>query len=242
MHKRVSLFLLLLAAIAFSVWASDPWKDKPFTEWTMDEVRRILSDSPWARSAKVDAPWIKGEPHFLYGVPPSCSGRPDWENPSQRPSVLGPMTQSIVVFQVNWESARTMREARIRLAVLCKELDPEDAEEELDREISGYVMTVSAPDMRPFDGLEEDAIAANTYLLLKKSKRKIAPSRVIVGRGMDRQTVFTLTFEFPRTTESGEATISDDEKDVEFVTGAGKVAVKTKFSVSKMVSRNGTDL
>ena len=50
----VSLTALLLAV---SLWADDPWKSKPYTDWSEEVARKILNDSPWAKGTKVDATW-----------------------------------------------------------------------------------------------------------------------------------------------------------------------------------------
>lgn len=53
---------LFLAVTFFSVaalaWAGDtPWKDKPYDQWDQKDVTKILSDSPWAKTVRVDSTW-----------------------------------------------------------------------------------------------------------------------------------------------------------------------------------------
>lgn len=243
MNRRVALWWAC-ALMAVAAWAGDPWKDKPPAQWTMEDVQKILSDSPWVKTDFVDAPWIKGDPHYVYTMPPSCPGRPSFETPSRRPPGwnVAPLTSSVVGYQVTWNSARTVRAARFRLSVLCDQADPEDEEEALEREPDEYLLSVQSPDMRPFEGMDEEAFTSNTYLLLKKTKTKVAASNVRIGYGPDRRAVFLLVFTFPKTTDSGQPTLGPEEKEIEFVCQAGKVAIKVKFQPSKMITGNGLDL
>jgi hypothetical protein len=232
---------ILLVGVA---WAGDPWKDKPPAEWTMEDVQKILSDSPWVKTDFVDAPWIKGDPHYVYSMPPGCPGRPSFEAPHRKPPGwnVAPMTTSVVGYQVTWNSARTVRAARFRLNVLCDQADPEDEEEALEREPDDYLLSVQSADMRPFEGMDEEALTNSTYLLLKKTKTRVQPSGVRIAHGPDRRAVFLLVFAFPKNTDSGQPTLSPDEKEIEFVCQAGKVVIKTKFQLSKMAANSGLDL
>ena len=240
--RLLSLFTFLLLALA--LYAGDPWKDKPYTDWTMEDIQKILSDSPWVKTDWVDAPWIRGEPHYIFTMPPSCPGRPEFGGPRTQPPGLNltPMTQSTVGYQVTWNSARTVRAARVRLAVLCQQADPDEGEDALEREPEEYILSIQSPDMRPFEGLDEEALEANAYLLLKKSKAKLSPGKVRIGHGADRRSVYMLVFSFPKTTESGAPTIPPDEKEMEFICQAGKTTIKVRFQPPKMIARQGLDL
>ena len=50
-------FLLGAAAtplMAGRPWGKDFWETKPFSEWSDEEVDRMLTDSPWAKSMSVN--------------------------------------------------------------------------------------------------------------------------------------------------------------------------------------------
>lgn len=50
MKSKVILSGTLLVLLGSSVvWAGDPWKDKPWTDWTEKEAKKILEKSPWAK-------------------------------------------------------------------------------------------------------------------------------------------------------------------------------------------------
>lgn len=242
MRKTIAAFLAILLCVP-PVFAGDPWKDKAYTEWTLEDVQRILSDSPWVKGIPVDAPWIKGQPHFLQGMQAGCGGRPDLNKPMQPPPqwAIGTPTQSVVSFQVSWDSAKTVRAAKLRLAVLCGRTDNDQIADLAEQEQENFMVTVSSPDMTPFDGLSEEQLIANTYLMSKKNKKQMVPTEVRISQGFDRKTVFRLTFQFAKKTESGEPFITPDEKEIELVCSAGKIVVKARFQPPKMITKNGID-
>lgn len=242
MRAFASGLLVVLLAVG-SAHARDPWKEKPPAEWTLEEVRQVLAESPWVRNVLVPAPWMKGDAQYLQSLPPNCTGRPDMDRDMKPPAgIVAGMTQSVVVYKITWQNARSVRGARIRLAVLCKQVEPDDAEEEMQREFDEYVITMQSPDMRPFDGMDEETLQKNTYLMPKSTKQRIQPSRVMIRHGADRQTVFSLAFIFPKATDAGEPVLPKDEKEIEFGTQAGKTMIKAKFQPPKMIDTKGSDL
>ncbi len=54
---------------AIVLLAADSWQKKPYTEWSDKEVRKILNDSPWARTMDI----MIGAPRSSQGLPPSSS-------------------------------------------------------------------------------------------------------------------------------------------------------------------------
>jgi hypothetical protein len=245
MRKEI-VVSLSTAVLAAATWAAtgEPWKEKEYKQWTMEEAQKILNDSPWVHTANVDAAWIKGQPQYLSPLPETCTGRPDMNRPMRTPPQwnLGTMTQSVVAYQIAWRSSRTMRAAQFRLRVLCGRAEEEQGDDALEQDPEQYIITVSSPDMSPFDGMPEEALLQNTYLMLKKNKQRVSPEKVVIGHLMDQRTVFRLTFTFPKRTDSGEPLVAPDEKEIEFVAQAGKIAVKTKFQPQKMAAKSGMDL
>jgi hypothetical protein len=238
------LGVLALATIALTAWAAtDPWKDKDYKSWTQEDVQKILNESPWVKMVEMGAPWLKGPVHFLTPLPTDCNGRPDMNKNDRTPAswAMG-NNESIVIFQVTWQSSRTVRAAKFREAVLCGRADEERGDDLLDREQDDYVITVHAPDMTPFDSMEEEVLIKTSYLMAKKTQKKISPESVQIGRYGRGKSVYLLTYKFPKKFENGEPFISADEKEIEFSSQAGKFNLKTKFQPPKMAAKNGLDL
>jgi hypothetical protein len=48
--QQISIFG---AVCALTLFASDAWRTKDYTQWTSEEVYKVLNDSPWAKQVKV---------------------------------------------------------------------------------------------------------------------------------------------------------------------------------------------
>ncbi|HKT50156.1 MAG TPA: hypothetical protein VJV96_07645 [Candidatus Angelobacter sp.] len=238
----VLLSLAIVALIASAWAASDPWRDKDYKSWTQEEVQKILWESPWVKMVEVSAPWLKGRTQYLMPMAVDCDGRPDMSHNDRTPTswALG-NNDSIVIYQVTWQSARTVRAAKLREALLCGRGNAERGDEMLQDQPDDYIITVHSPDMTPFKGMDEDALIKATTLAPKKGK-KINPEAVSIQSYNSGGMPYMLTFKFPRKTDSGEPLIAKDEKEVEFVTQEGKFTLKTKFQLQKMMVKDGPDL
>lgn len=47
--KTIARSLLTILLSAAFLWAGDPWKEKPYTEWTERDIAKVNQDSPWAK-------------------------------------------------------------------------------------------------------------------------------------------------------------------------------------------------
>jgi hypothetical protein len=243
MGRWVCVWLAALLA-ACALWAGDPWKDKEPKDWTLEDVKRILTDSPWVRNQDVSADWIHGGSSYLQMTTGSCEGQPDLSKPPRTPGqwYTGTPRVPVVAFEIFWQSARIIRTARHHLQLLCGSASGSPADEELLPEIGSYIVLVQAPNMAPFEGLSEGELRQSAWLTPKKLGRKVSPVRIQITTGRDRKTVYRLEFHFPKKTESGEPIIAADEKEVEFACQGGKLTLKTKFQPQRMVGRAGADL
>ncbi len=111
--RFVTILWLCLATAAL---AGDFWKEKPYQQWTKEEVRRVLTDSPWAQpyaffsGAASPASREGGLPSISSGERsegiPTGGGFGDTSRASgSRPE--GPTASYLVV----WSSAATVRKA-----------------------------------------------------------------------------------------------------------------------------------
>lgn len=56
--KKLFLIAAVFSAATLAWTANDtPWKDKPYDQWDPKDVQKILGDSPWARTVRVDTSW-----------------------------------------------------------------------------------------------------------------------------------------------------------------------------------------
>jgi hypothetical protein len=54
--------LLLAAALAAALYAADPWKEKPASEWSDKDVQRVLSSSPWSKQVTAEFDFARMTP------------------------------------------------------------------------------------------------------------------------------------------------------------------------------------
>src|SRR5260370_40531564 len=74
MSKRILGLLTCLLFVALA-YAGDVWKDKPYKQWEEKDVRKILMDSPWVKTARADANWRKsGGGGDVAARPPQSQG------------------------------------------------------------------------------------------------------------------------------------------------------------------------
>ena len=107
MKIKVILSTMLLVLLgAGVVWAGDPWKEKPYTEWSEKECRKLLQDSPWAK-------------HYTdVGVIIELAG-PGQIDSIERVRESNPN----MVYQVRFLSALPIRQAMVRLQQINADYD-----------------------------------------------------------------------------------------------------------------------
>jgi hypothetical protein len=257
---------LILAAL---IWgANDPWKTKPFAQWDANDLHKVMNDSPWAKLVQIPATWKSTD--AVGEVPdPRGSRNPTGSSPSPGSaspgggrgpssgggamgggggaiaggdSTVGSTDAPLASFEVGWSSSRTFRAAAARSLVLGNQISEEDAEKRVLEGVKSYQVAVVGRDMHPFQGLDENTLKASTFLMGKKSKQKVSPDSVHIEVGADGTTVQAVTFSFPKTSSTGQATLSTEEKGVEFSTTVTRVNIKASFDISKMEDKEGRDL
>ncbi len=230
------LFLLALVALA---WAGgDPWKVKPYQQWDANDIKKIFMDSPWCKTVQIDATWKTGSKYEMSddGGMALKTGQGS-AGAGDDPSARGKAT-----FVVRWASARTIREAGYRNAVLEGQMKPEDAEKQLAQPLAVYQVFVGGRDMTPFDSTDETTLQATTFISGKKAKQEILPLKVAIQRGPDGKKITGVVFVFPEKTSNGEPTVGPDEKYLDFVCSPAKARIRTTFELAKMEDVQGRDL
>ncbi len=161
------------------------------------------------------------------------------------PTDLGggaPQSTALVLnLTVGWFSSRTIREATARKRELLG-TSIEEARKDLAKQSDNYEIVVLGPNLTGFAKEGAESLKAHTYLLPKRSKEKIVPSKVTLQMGADGFRPIAILFEFSRKTTTGEPTIGARESGIDFVIQVEKVRVKVSFDISKMVDKKGTDL
>jgi len=237
--RRFNPLLLLLLATALSLSAGDPWKQKPYTTWTFQEVDKILNDSPWARP--MQTAYEERKPEIAIDTRSErrqeVSGTRVTTTQVDVPVVRNTVrvyTTMVTHAVVEWGSAVTARQARLREQQILAGEDPPApdgaAAPPLDYHlvyVRGNCLPMSVP---PHDLLKL------AYLETKRSKKRIFPMQVERSRTQ-------LGFFFDRQ-RGGEPTIPLDEEKVRFFLPAPEPcpAFNVEFDLRKMMRDGKPDL
>ena len=136
---------------------------------------------------------------------------------------------------VSWRSALAFRQAVAKAKFGAEAGTSADAKKMVDEEPPSYLITISGLSGRALHGGDKmkESLMQNTSLLVK-GKDPIQATDVQTGGNEQRP---VLIFVFPKT-----APITLDDKDVEFSTKLGPIAVKQKFHLKDMVLNGKLDL
>jgi hypothetical protein len=145
-------------------------------------------------------------------------------------------------FYVYWASSRVMRAASARKAILHGEKKDVDVGKYASVPQDEIQVLIQSEDMAPFTRKDEKFFQANAFLQPKKSKQRISSTHVRYERDAKGILVTSALFFFPRRTASGDPTIANDEKNVEFTCNMDGTSLRVNFEPQKMVDQAGPDL
>jgi hypothetical protein len=223
----VVLFAVLIPTLWPALLAGDGWRRKPPEQWTEEDAREVLTDSPWAKRVKV-----------RYLESPGRSGSStQWPVPGRNPGgttppIGGPpvgggggpggvRTASEIV--VRWQSAPAVRLAFSKLGID----DPPGLQRAGDAHvIAALAVPEMGPDMRDADDSSLLNRLRDGARLLVGNKRSVIPERVRVAQTTEGLMVF---FIFPK----NELGPLPDEK-LKLVARIGSAQISADFKPGNM--------
>ena len=230
MRQAVSGVLVCWLVAGAALMAADFWEEKEFTSWSDKEVRKMLTDSPWAKRVNIVMGALQPEASGRYHAAPDPFGfggvgAPPLPGEADARQFAGIRRTTVTVL---WINALPVRQAVVRAVVGRDAPIPPDGREFLAEEDPFYtVAVVGLPPPFALLGRMIDAVKAET-MLKRRDRPPVAPERIVLERD-DDQSIRAL-FQFPRT-----AAITPAERDVEFVTRLGPVTdIKKKFRLRDM--------
>ena len=244
------ILVIIIFAVVTVLWAGEPWKQKPYTEWSVEDVDKVLEDSPWAKSGSItlsmhnkkrwrtetrtQAVYIEGQLEYL-----------TYE-------VRVPYDEAILVnvlpFVVRWASSLTVRQAELRWRVLVAgSMKQEQASWLLQSTPKHFGISVTEYSAARTNNkslfwpwpLDRDVMMKSAYLELKEGRKKIYPVQTVASKTSGG--IPSAMFFFPRELE-GEPVINSKEKEVEFHWKSPSKKIKTTFDLRKMVRDGKPDL
>ena len=224
--------LCVFPACAVLLLAADPsWKNKPVTNWTLEDARQILTDSPWARNVtavltrRLNEDEIRensGNMGQAHGIGIDGVGEKQVRPKLDIPTILtkvytAPPAESVQVL-VRWETALPVRTAELKAG----EIAPPTLEGD------GYRIAVyGIPGTLPKgDPMKLGAPFKQAADLRRAGKKDVKASRVEV---FQREDGLVVVFLFPLSAE-----ISRKDEMVEFHAQIGRIVVRQSFDTHEM--------
>jgi hypothetical protein len=212
------------------------WNEKPPAEWTRDEIRRLLNQSPWARQSTL---MIAGAPggalaDLSRGAPGSGTNTQAAGRATPIGGGAGMSSPPEIRVLVRWESAAPVREAARRPA-------PPEASEFYIVSISGLPSVGHGPEeagagpepSEPSRVVEEQL--KETTVLLRKKKDPLRPARVTV---VDQPGSRPALLFFPRDPQP----IVPEDKVVTLACDIGPARLSVRFPLKDMLYRGKLEL
>jgi hypothetical protein len=225
---------LLLAAAAFVLAAVEPsWKTKPVPDWTVDDARRILTNSPWAKTVRANIVGLQtedqrreggnmGQEHGI-GFDGLADDRPRARIPRSLVEIVAPEKSApprsrFLTLQIRWERALPIRVAEMKAGVVEPPTIGDD----------GYLVSVYGV---PASRAKGDPASLGEPLkrlaaLKREDKPDVRPTRVEV---FERQDGLVVVYLFPLSAE-----ITRNDHRVEFDAQIGRVGIAQSFNVDEM--------
>jgi hypothetical protein len=238
MYRTVLLSAALIAVTGLTL-GEDFWIKKDFLQWTDEEVRKLMTNSPWAKDVTVSAP------AGLVGVQrPAASpngtdveggggGRGRGRGGSAGGNEGAGPQEAIITMNMSFRSALPFRKALVKSRLGSATDLPPEAREMLNREQQDYVIVVSGIPTRIAQIARDPANLSRSTLKVGK-KAPVSPRNV---DAQGRTQSVELIFSFPRTDP---ATLED--KEIEVSLKLGELELKRKFALKDMVYNGKLEL
>ncbi len=238
---------LLAGFFAFSLClaAADFWQSKPAAQWSDKDVQKMMSNSPWARpfSMSTSGPTPPslggaagnsiaddtGAPQPISAGGGGRGGRSSRGAASADAPSAGSGGGAPITIVARWQSALPVKQAFARLQYGAQAGTSEEAKEAIQREEASYLIVLSGT-LTPF--LHGDAQTLKQTLmdassLSAKGKAVVKPADL---QFLSNRRAIEIVMAFPKS-----APFMLEDKEVEFSTRLGKLALKYKFKLKDMV-------
>jgi hypothetical protein len=236
------LFLCLAGFLATSAaLAEDFWTSKEYMQWTDEEVKKVMTNSPWAKDLTISVPVAAlgrgGQRATESAAPSDVEGGGGGGGRGRRGSgggggESGANPDAMVTLNISFRSALPVRKALVRSRLGSGAAVPPEAGQLLTKEPDEYVVVVT--------GLPAGMALLIDPVLKDKSTIRAGKKPPMAAKGMDvqrRTQSVDVFYTFPKT-----QVISADDKEVEVDLRIGQIEAKKKFNLKDMVYKGKLEL
>jgi hypothetical protein len=230
---------LLITGIALG---EDFWVKKEYTQWTEEEVKKVMTNSPWAKDVTVSAPagalgpGQRGPQNSNIDVESGAGGGRGRGGRGARggdDAGGGGPADVLLSLNMSWRSALPLRKAIVKSRLGGSTEVPSEAQQMLAKEQEEYVVVVSGVPARIARQIQDPA-RLNRSTLKAGKKAPIAPKAVDFQA---RTQTVDFFFIFPKTEP-----ITLEDKEVELDLKLGTMEAKRKFNLKDMVYNGKLEL
>lgn len=205
--------------------ADEAWKTKRVADWTAQDTKEILTNSPWA---VMNTPTVKKEDKkrrpIGIGIP-GVGRHQTNPDPTQDPANIPPAADFGLTLNIRWESALPVREAELK----AREINAPVVEENL------YGIAVyGLPSSFAKDPKGEADRFKGQAVIKREGQKDLKPSHVDV---IQRDDGVVVVYLFPRTKE-----ITSSDKRIEFDAQIGAYQIAQPFNVDQMMYQGKLEL
>lgn len=224
--RRISKFgLIPLSAVLLTATAFDPsWRDSPVPQWSEEDARQLLADSPWAKKVHLDkvrnlSPFERRDGGDWEAGIPSGIGFDelglfaDWRDIEAVEHAYAVANLGTVT--VRWESALPVRAAVSKIG-----------EASVPGGLDDYY-AIAVHDLRPPFRWNLAKELRGIAFLKRDNKKDMKPARVLVVPRANG--LATLVYLFPRSVE-----ITKKDRSLAFVAQIGRLFISVNFSPEDM--------
>ena len=230
--QRIVFLCLAGLLVAGAALGEDFWDKKEYMQWTDEEVKKVMTNSPWAKDVTVTAPASA----LGRGQRPAAPAETDTDTGGGGRGGRGGRGggggggggrgEALLTLNMSWRSALPLRKALVRSRLGVGAAIPAEAQQLIDKGTEEYVLIVSGVPT----GM---ARAANNQIVLSKSTLRFGKKPPVAPKGVDfqpRTQSVDIVFVFAKT-QPGVV----DDKEVEVILKLDTVEVKRKFNLKDMV-------
>jgi hypothetical protein len=237
---------LIAVGIAF---AEDFWATKEYMQWTDEEVKKVLTNSPWAKDVTINAPLAalgrgqRPSSQSAAGTDIETAGagggggrggrRGGGRGGSGFGDESGGGSEALLTLNISWRSALPLKKALVRSRLGVGAPVPAEARQLITAEEQDYVIVVSGVPRGMSRLFENSGIAGSATIRAGKKPSLAAKSVNLQPRTQSVDVVYL----FPRTQP-----IESGDKEVEVVIKFGAIEAKKKFTLKDMVYNGKLEL
>ena len=236
--RGIVFFGLALLLLVGTALAEDFWVKKEYTQWNDEEIKKLLTNSPWAKQVNVTAPPSafagagRGEGAAAgpgnSGIDVSSKGGGGGRRPGGGGGggeAEGGGGASGLQLSISWRSSLPLKKALVKSRAAGDTIPPE-LQQILKTEETNYVIVLTGVPLT-----YARTIQNTDQVKLSVIKRNKKPPIALAGIEMQQRTrSVDVIYVFPRTDR-----ITEDEKEVEVVLRLGAIEAKHKFNLKDMV-------